>query len=53
MKKEIASLKEEYGISSPLFELESLAETALLVTEEALKDPFSRGTHCRLDAFTL
>ncbi len=53
MKKEIASLKERYGVSPPLFELESLAETALLVTEAALKDPFSRGTHCRLDGFAL
>ncbi len=51
MKKEIAHLKEEYGISPALLELENMAETALLVTEEAFKNPLSRGTHFRLDAF--
>ncbi|MBP9015311.1 MAG: FAD-dependent oxidoreductase [Candidatus Atribacteria bacterium] len=50
-KKEIAYLQESYGISPALIELQNIAETAFLVTEEALKNPLSRGTHFRLDAF--
>lgn len=50
LKKEIAHLQEEYGISPALIELQNIAETAFLVTKEALKNPLSRGTHFRSDA---
>jgi L-aspartate oxidase len=44
VKRSVLSLRQRYGISAPLRELENMVDTALLVTRAALQNPLSFGT---------
>ncbi len=50
LKKQVIQMKNNYGLSGPLLELESSVDTGVLVVEAALKNPISRGTHFRSDS---
>ncbi len=52
LKKETVALREKYGVSAEMVELENMIESALLVTESALRNPVSCGTHFRADSLS-
>ncbi len=48
--KEVTTLRRSYGVSAELLELANMVESALLVTESALRNPRSCGAHFRADS---
>lgn len=50
VQKTVSSLRRTKGLSFPLLELENMALVALTITESALKNTLSFGSHFRSDA---
>ncbi|MCX7667712.1 MAG: FAD-binding protein, partial [Atribacterota bacterium] len=50
LNKEVTTLRNRYGISMEILELANMIESALLVTESALRNSRSCGAHFRADS---
>lgn len=50
LHNEVVALRNRHGVSREILELANMIESALLVTESALRNPHSCGTHFRADS---
>ncbi|MEN3186165.1 MAG: FAD-dependent oxidoreductase [Atribacterota bacterium] len=50
LTREVVTLRNTYGVSMETVELANMVKSALLVTESALRNPYSCGAHFRIDS---